>query len=414
VFQFDTAPAVGTTCEGTLITNKTATIPGKNLTGTGERWIEIKQGDTIRKAKYKINGVAVTEQPRARKTILKVSDDFSGYEKGTPVEINVYLTETATKPVATATVKVIDMPFKLVFFKTDHLGTPRVITDQDGKVLSTHDYLAYGEELTDLEFQTNRMKFTGHERDPETGLDYMLARYYTAGSGRFLQVDPGYDYKLTDPMSFNLYGYVRENPVRYLDSTGQDLEEFERIVLSNYSELKRRYEKACYENIEHGAFLYQDSGKYLIGNDFTSRRKRKGAISVSFSFPVPKYDYPATGAKPISTFHTHQNEKDTVFSPPDLNLLLVSNRETNGQIKYALVMDDNHVFGLEVDTSVKDDLSKAVSEFKRAFKLQFKKTGGDVNKAIRAALTTVLKKHKSLHFYVFNRKSKKTEEEGSK
>ncbi|NOZ12374.1 MAG: hypothetical protein GXO69_01855, partial [Acidobacteria bacterium] len=114
-----------------------------------------------------------------------------------------------------------DMPFKLVFFKTDHLGTPRVITDQDGKVLSTHDYLAYGEELTDPEFQTNRMKFTGHERDPETGLDYMLARYYTSGSGRFLQVDPGYDYDQTDPMSFNLYSYVRENPVRFLDPSGK-------------------------------------------------------------------------------------------------------------------------------------------------------------------------------------------------
>ncbi|NOY23411.1 MAG: hypothetical protein GXO70_07865 [Acidobacteria bacterium] len=87
-------------------------------------------GCNNQKAKYKIEGNNVTEQPWARKTILKVCDDFSGYPKGTPVEINVYLTETATKPVATATVKVIDMLFKLVFFKTDHLGTPRVIIDQ--------------------------------------------------------------------------------------------------------------------------------------------------------------------------------------------------------------------------------------------------------------------------------------------
>ncbi len=162
----------------------------------------------------------MTEQPWARKTILTVTDDFSGYTKDIPATINVYLTATATKPVATATLKVIDMPFNLVFFKTDHLGTPRVITDQDGKVLSTHDYLAYGEELTDPEFTTNRMKFTGHERDPETGLDYMLARYYSAGSGRFLQVDPGYDYDPMDPMSFNLYGYVRGNPVMKIDPTG--------------------------------------------------------------------------------------------------------------------------------------------------------------------------------------------------
>jgi len=95
-----------------------------------------------------------------------------------------------------------------------------VITDQDGKVLSKHDYLAYGEEITTADFQTNRMKFTGHERDPETGLDYMLARYYSSGSGRFLQVDSGYDYSKTDPMSFNLYSCVRGNPIMGTDPTG--------------------------------------------------------------------------------------------------------------------------------------------------------------------------------------------------
>ena len=94
-------------------------------------------------------------------------------------------------------------------------------------MLSTHDYLAYGEELTDPEFQTNNMKFTGHERDPETGLDYMLARYYSSGGGRFLQVDPGYDYDPMDPMSFNLYSYVRGNPVMNVDPTGMRLYAFE-------------------------------------------------------------------------------------------------------------------------------------------------------------------------------------------
>jgi len=130
------------------------------------------------------------------------------------------------------------MPFNLVFFKTDHLGTPRVITDQDGKVLSTHDYLAYGEELTDPEFTTNNMKFTGHERDPETGLDYMLARYYTSGSGRFLQVDPvdiALDFNnaktkkekqkigklLENPMIWNKYAYCYGNPINNTDPDGE-------------------------------------------------------------------------------------------------------------------------------------------------------------------------------------------------
>jgi len=94
------------------------------------------------------------------------------------------------------------------------------------------------EELTDPEFTTNRMKFTGHERDPETGLDYMLARYYTSGSGRFLQVDPfdvaiAFDSAKTkeerqkvqemleNPMIWNKYAYCHENPLAYKDKDGR-------------------------------------------------------------------------------------------------------------------------------------------------------------------------------------------------
>ena len=48
----------------------------------------------------------------------------------------------------------------------------------------------------------------------------MMARYYSQGYGRFLSPDPGYDYDQLDPMSWNLYSYVRENPVNYADENG--------------------------------------------------------------------------------------------------------------------------------------------------------------------------------------------------
>ena len=98
-----------------------------------------------------------------------------------------------------------------------------MVTNHDGTVLTTHDFLAYGEELTDPDFSTNNMKYTGHERDPETGLDYMKARYYASGPARMLQVDPIDDYDFTDPMSFNKYSYVRGNPVKYLDIEGTNV-----------------------------------------------------------------------------------------------------------------------------------------------------------------------------------------------
>ncbi len=81
--------------------------------------------------------------------------------------------------------------------------------------------------------------FTGKERNAETGLDYFLARYYSAGQGRFTSpdefqggiVDPFTGQQvgapgplpyadITDPQTLNKYAYVRNNPLRYVDPDG--------------------------------------------------------------------------------------------------------------------------------------------------------------------------------------------------
>jgi RHS repeat-associated protein len=96
-----------------------------------------------------------------------------------------------------------------------------MITDENAEIVSTHNYQPYGNELTQANYETNTHKFTGHERDAETGLDYMLARHCDSTFGRFLSVDPGLDYDQMDPMSWNLYGYVRGNPVKATDPSGE-------------------------------------------------------------------------------------------------------------------------------------------------------------------------------------------------
>lgn len=64
---------------------------------------------------------------------------------------------------------------------------------------------------------------TGKERDAETGLDYFGARYLSSAQGRFSSPDePLIDQHQSDPQSWNLYGYVRNNPLKFTDSTGQD------------------------------------------------------------------------------------------------------------------------------------------------------------------------------------------------
>ena len=78
---------------------------------------------------------------------------------------------------------------------SDHLGTPRVVTNNAGDVICQHDYYPYGGERTSCSDDESR-KFTlrlrsgqaGQERDAETGLDYFVARHYASNLGRFLRI----------------------------------------------------------------------------------------------------------------------------------------------------------------------------------------------------------------------------------
>ena len=113
----------------------------------------------------------------------------------------------------------------------DALGNIRVITDDQGNVLERHDYLPFGEECTTGPCATNpgleagqARKFTGKERDTETGLDYFGARYYGSKIGRFITVDPVMSVKdaLVNPQKWNRYAYSLNNPLRYVDPDGRE------------------------------------------------------------------------------------------------------------------------------------------------------------------------------------------------
>jgi RHS repeat-associated protein len=127
----------------------------------------------------------------------------------------------------------------------DMLGSTRLVTDEVGAVKQRTDYLPFGESvsvsatqgggrqtITDGGGQTTYMlgggptqKFTGKERDAETGLDYFGARYMSAAQGRFTSPDkPFADQFPEDPQSWNLYVYGRNNPLLYIDPTGERVE----------------------------------------------------------------------------------------------------------------------------------------------------------------------------------------------
>jgi RHS repeat-associated protein len=72
---------------------------------------------------------------------------------------------------------------------------------------------------------STRQKFTGKERDNETGLDYFEARYFSSAQGRFTSADPLYFQVMMaiDPQRFNLYSYARNNPLKFIDPSGEKL-----------------------------------------------------------------------------------------------------------------------------------------------------------------------------------------------
>jgi RHS repeat-associated protein len=130
------------------------------------------------------------------------------------------------------------------YLTADALGSTRLETAAGASgpvVAQNYDYLPFGQELgtgtagRDSTFSAGAypsaasgpsLRFTGKERDMETGLDYFGARYFSSAQGRFTSPDwsaapePIPYASLDDPQTLNLYAYVRNNPLAHRDEDG--------------------------------------------------------------------------------------------------------------------------------------------------------------------------------------------------
>jgi len=104
----------------------------------------------------------------------------------------------------------------------NHLGSSSVELDETGKILTYEEYFPFGAtsfRSADgaLEVSAKRYRYTGKERDDETGLYYHGARYYAPWLARWMSADP------SGPIDgLNLYVYCRNHPVNHFDPTGND------------------------------------------------------------------------------------------------------------------------------------------------------------------------------------------------
>lgn len=110
-------------------------------------------------------------------------------------------------------------------YHLDHLGSPRLITGPGGVKQAYHVYYPYGDEATSTYQDSERMKFTGHEREfaaagAADDLDSMHSRFFNPVNGRFLAVDPARA-NPTEPQSWNRYAYTQGNPLGFVDPDGE-------------------------------------------------------------------------------------------------------------------------------------------------------------------------------------------------
>ena len=190
-------------------------------------------GDTL---KYDAENRLKSYTYRNATTNYKYGPEGRRVQKATPTVTETYVYDAFGKLAAeysTAT----PSSGETFYRTTDHLGSTRLVTKQDKSDADCFDFFPFGEQIPASSIYSGRdqaacygtssstfpQQFTGQERDEESKLDYFGARYYRPLLGRFTSPDaPLVDQFAENPQSWNLYGYVRNNPLSAIDPTGRE------------------------------------------------------------------------------------------------------------------------------------------------------------------------------------------------
>jgi RHS repeat-associated protein len=234
------------------------------------------------------------------------------------------------------------------YLTSDHLGSTRLITDTGGLPARCYDYLPFGEEIAngtagrtancfgsavypgspDIE----NVKFTGKERDAETGLDFFGERYFSSAQGRFTSPDSMIMKKewFADPQRWNHYAYVRNNPLRYVDPNGEDLtivysygpdasdeqkKWFEANKAKIFAAIQRKFNDAGVKNVtfKDAASLSKDDLKKLADSPVGGDIRKTGVSGVARLEVAGQESSVFKGYAPLGTYGATYHGLSDVF-----------------------------------------------------------------------------------------------------
>jgi RHS repeat-associated protein len=110
------------------------------------------------------------------------------------------------------------------YYLSDALNSTSMVVSASGIIENESDYYPWGGELQFVANDSNHYKFTGKERDSESGLDYFGRRYYASLLGRWTGGDPiNFSTKhILRPQRWNKYTYVENDPLGSIDPDGNE------------------------------------------------------------------------------------------------------------------------------------------------------------------------------------------------
>jgi RHS repeat-associated protein len=104
------------------------------------------------------------------------------------------------------------------YYTRDHLGSIREMTDSNGTVHARYEYDPFGLRTRGVNDVEADFGFTGYWHHSVSGLELALYRAYSPTLGRWLSRDP-----IGEEGGLNLYAYVFQNPINWIDPLGLDL-----------------------------------------------------------------------------------------------------------------------------------------------------------------------------------------------